>query len=174
MDGRATVTVGLALLVALGAAGPVLAQDPAPPAEEERARAMQEHVERANELMDRMHAASEKGHHLHREMGEHGHRMREQRHAEPEMMLHHERMRDMARDLGSAAANVAWATEEMRDLLMDMEDLEETGVEEEAERMLENLEEIAERIEDGLDTMERVRERMTEHMEGTRDEPYDH
>lgn len=157
MELRITAAIGL-LAMALGAtAGPGLAQEAAEQ-EEHTAGTQADPIERAQEVMERMHEAAERGHELHSEMGEDAREMYEE--MGPEMLLQNERLRDMGRDMANAAANLAWTAEGVWETLLDAEGLDRPEMSEPAEQVLAALEQTADPVEEGLEAVEQAREQM--------------
>jgi predicted ATP-dependent protease len=133
-----------------------VAQDPA----QEQMRRMQMQMEQMDRSMERMERIREQAHRLEAAMIQEMERLHRMGSADRSRILEHERLRDMSREMGRMAEALRGATERMRDVVRDRQMMHSPEMQQEMERLRTHLDDMCERMEEGLRIMERLRQQL--------------
>ena len=151
---------GLALAAALFA-GPLAAQQPGRPSEDQMRR-MQQHMEQMSQPMRRMEQIRERSLALEADMTRRMERLHQQASVDPSRLAQHKRMREMARDMAGAGEGMERAMERAREMIRDPAAMGDQEMQRDMDRLRQHWEDIAGRMEEGLQIMERVRTRLSQ------------
>ena len=164
MIARRTMAAVMTLGMSLGALTPAGAQNPpARVLQEQQMLRLQAQATQLSESMQQMARIQERAQLLERQMAQEMTRLHQQEGAQQALMLRNqEHLRTMAQALGEGAGEVHRAMEQFRQMIGEPGPGWDAETERELERLRASWEETAQRMEEGLTIMERLRERLGE------------
>jgi len=159
---RHTLTaLAAAVAVGLGGGAPLVAQDATLRQQQQMMARLQDQVTRLNETMQRMTQIQQRAQQMERTVMQEMTRLRMQEGAQDAVMLqNHERLRLMAQATSDGAREMHQAMEQFRDMLGQPNPRWNAEMEREFARLREHWGDVADRMEEGLVIMERLRDRI--------------
>ena len=160
---RTVGALGVGAAMFLAGAAQVEAQRPGQPPTVQQMQEMQQRLQRMSDVMGRMQRIQERAQAMEHNMIQQLDRLRSQdRLSETDRLRirDQERVRDMAHAMSTAAREMRQAMERVRDMAGDQDSPWNREMHQEMERLRENWNGLCEQMEEGLELMERLRERL--------------